>query len=80
MVQLVLTDGIPFMWKECYKCGLKYAHQLYENGRVISAATAERKFSLSIMRFNTLITAIPVQWKKLLRDGHIGGLHKYGPG
>ena len=55
--------------ERAYKAGLKWVHQLYQGNIPIGPEEASSKFKLSVMEYNTLISAIPKQWKNSARMG-----------
>ena len=59
---LILVDCRPIMWNDCYQKGLKYVHQIFANGTIIGVKAAMELFGLDIMRYNTLISALPKIW------------------
>ena len=54
----------PFFWSKPYSKGLKYVHQLYEKDKLLSIRKAFTKFELTLMQYNSLVSAIP----KILKD------------
>ena len=60
---LIRINGRPVLWKECIRQGLMYVHQLYDNGRLINLVEAAN-YGLSVMCFNSLVSALPKAWKK----------------
>ena len=66
---LVRIDNSPFLWVLPYKRGLMFCDQLYNNGDLISARTAWTSFSLDVMQFNAVISAIPRAWKQNAKEG-----------
>ena len=56
------------LWPKYMQKGLKYIWQLYEKGHVIEYQKGATNYGLSIMDYNSLITAIPKRCKELLRD------------
>ena len=55
-------------WIKCIERNLIYTKQLYDNGKMISLKVAMDKFHLTLMEFNSLVSAIPKLWKKEIRD------------
>ena len=53
---------------KCFEKGLLWTHQLYNNGTLISAYQAYEKYTLTWMEFNSLVSAIPKEMKKKLRE------------
>ena len=54
----------PIMWNDCYNKGLKYIHQLYQEGQYKTDQQVWQQFGLSKLRFNSLKTVIPKDWKE----------------
>ena len=63
----VKIDDKLIWWPESYRKGLMWFSQLYENGQLISIGTAYRRFSLSLMQFNAIISAVPRVWRVTMR-------------
>ena len=63
----IRINNTPVIWEKVIKSGLKYVHQIYENGSTISLRSA-MNYGLTIMEFNSLVTAIPVSWRKWCRE------------
>ena len=55
----------PILWRKCLRKQLVYISQLYKDGVIINADTA-KNFGLSRMDLNSLISAIPKEWKRNL--------------
>ena len=53
----------PFMWNDIYSKGLKYVYQLFENGCFKDFEVVQEQFGLSKLRYNSLKSAIPREWK-----------------
>ena len=53
----------PFFWKDVFERGLIYVHQLYENKTLKSDQQVLQEFGLKKLRYNSLKTAIPKEWK-----------------
>ena len=64
----ILRDGLPFYLGHAFKNGLVFVHQLFKNMRVISCKVAYEKFGLSIMEFNTIVSAILNHWKIYIKN------------
>ena len=56
--------GKLVFWEEAYTRGLKYVQQLYVNGKLKAYQQLNDQFGLSLMRCNSLISAIPVRLRK----------------
>ena len=59
----IRVGGKPVRWDNCYQEGLVYVHQLFEGGEFISAQKAWELYKLSKIRFNSLKSALPRDWK-----------------
>ena len=54
----------PIRWDKAYKKGLLYVHQLYNaDGMLKSALEINRAFDLNFMEYNSIVTAIPKNWR-----------------
>ena len=62
---------MPFLWDKVFQKGLHYVSQLYENGQCISMSVAQAKYGLSFMQFNSLMSAIPKEWRMQSKKGKI---------
>ena len=54
-------------WPKCFNKGLLYLSQLYEQRHLISAITANRKFSLEVMSYNSLVSALPKTFRNVYK-------------
>ena len=62
-------------FKNAHTSGLVYVSQLVtEKGKVKPPTVLVEKFNLTIMQYNSLISAIPREWFKILRDQNIAKL------
>ena len=71
---------MPFLIKEAFEQGLVYVKQLVSTeGEMIDYETAHNMFGLSVMDYNSLITAIPMCWRKtfMKTGGIIDEKHLY---
>ena len=59
----IKVAGKMILWEKAYCMGLKYVHQLFENGGFISYEQACSNYKLTTMEFNSLKTAMPKEWK-----------------
>ena len=57
----------PFMWNDVYQRGLKFVYQLFESGDFKSDQQVQTEFGLSTLRFNSLKSVIPSNWKEHFR-------------
>ena len=61
----------PIYWASWYEKGLKFIGQLFDvEGNLYDKYFIERKFAISIphLQWNSLVTAIPTQWKKDIKS------------
>ena len=62
---LIRIAGKPFLWKHPYERGLMYVRDLYnENGNIKSALMLSVNYGLTLMELNSLISAIPKEYKQ----------------
>ena len=66
---MILIGNRPVLWEECYRKGLIYVHQLFEDNSVINARTAMTSFGLTQMKLNQLISAVPKPWMEECKRG-----------
>ena len=52
-----------FFWDDCYKRGLLYVHQLYENQKFKSEQKVWEQYGLTTLRYNSLKVALPTGLK-----------------
>ena len=55
----IRINNAPCCYPDVYLRGLKYIHQLYRNGILMSIREAHQQFGLDFLRFHSLISAIP---------------------
>ena len=60
----IQVNNKPIMWNDIYNRGLKYVYELFENGSFKSEQQVRQQYGLTVLRFNSLKTAIPDKWKK----------------
>ena len=60
------------LWDNAYLSGLKYMHQLYENGKMKQKEELMAKFDISLMQLNSLASTIPDHLKvmEMQINGH----------
>ena len=51
-----------------YSKGLLWVYQLYPDGILISATQAMQLYGLSVMELNSLVSAIPSEWRNFLKN------------
>ena len=64
----IKIQGYPILWEDCVQKGLMYVYQLYPKGVLLSIKKAWDLYSLDVMRYNSLISAIPKEWRSELRN------------
>ena len=52
------------MWRDVYQKGLRYVYQLFSDQKFKSDEQVRIEFGLTKMRYNSLKTAIPKEWKE----------------
>ena len=62
----ILINNSPIIWANPIEKGLIYIHQLYNNGTILGI-TEMRNYHISIMEYNSLMSAIPNYWRKWFR-------------
>ena len=60
----------PFFWKDAFQKGLVYVHQLFENGNFKSQMGIFEEFGISIMRYNSLKSALSSEWIDFFSTHH----------
>ena len=63
-----MIDQKPFFWPRVYDRGLIYIYQLFHRGAMKSAAQLAAEFNISTLQYNSLLTVIPVSWKKTFSE------------
>ena len=53
-----------------YDKGLKYLGQLFENGQALSVRRAADLYGLTWIQYQSILSAIPSNWKKQLKGKH----------
>ena len=64
----IRIGGKPFIWKDCAKKGLIYVNQLYKNRTTISVRSAASEYGLGMMQYNSLVSALPREFKKFFQN------------
>ena len=59
----IRIGGTPVWWDKCEKAGLKYVSDLVKDGEYISEEAANKEYHLTIMEYNSLKSAIPIEIK-----------------
>ena len=54
----------PIFWKDVSDKGLKYVHQLFQDRQYKSDQQVMDEFGLTVLRFNSLKSATPTDWKE----------------
>ena len=55
--------GKPFLWGDNRQKGLMFVHQLFEDMKYKSEELVFEQYGLTVLRYNSLKTAIPKEWK-----------------
>ena len=61
----IRMQGKTIIWRKCVSKGLLHITQLYNDGRLKSFIELNGKYGLTLMEMKTLISAIPIEWKKM---------------
>ena len=64
----IKISGSIVWWSHIFKRGLKFTSQLFTNNQLISCGVANASYGLSIMEYNSLVSAIPLSWWRILRS------------
>ena len=59
----IQVEGKPIFWKDVYDRGLKYVHQLFGDMEYKPYDQMREEFGLTELRYNSLKSALPVDWK-----------------
>ena len=59
----IKIGGKCFLWADALQKGLEYVHQLFEDCNYKSEVRIKEEFNISSMRYNSLKSALPVEWK-----------------
>ena len=60
---MIRTNNKPIMWKNIFQKGLVYIKDLRRPRGFISVRQAQEKFDMTLMQYNSPISAIPRSWK-----------------
>ena len=60
----VRINNKPIFWEDCYERNLVYVHQLFQEGKFFEDNEVMYLFKLSKMRYNSLKSALPQEWKE----------------
>ena len=60
--------GKPVFWADAHSKGLLYVHQLFEQQKFKSFEEIQSQYGLTKLRFNSLKTAIPQEWKNFFQE------------
>ena len=60
----IRVEGKPFVWNNSLDRGLLYVYQLFEGGEFKTYSQVWQEYGLSKLRYNSLKSAIPKQWKQ----------------
>ena len=61
----IRVDSKPFIWKKYYTKGLRWVSQLFTSSAQKSYQHLNEEFQMSVMDFNSLISALPKEWRSL---------------
>ena len=64
----ILIGGKTVAWREAIQNGLLYVHQLFENMEVKKYAQVLEQYKIDQLRYNSLISAIPTEWKSFFQQ------------
>ena len=67
---LICVDGKPIWDEKCYRRGLKTLDQLIVGSRFLFCKEAMDQYSLGIMLYNAIISAIPKECRDKMKKGH----------
>ena len=60
----IRINNKPFLWLDGYQAGLLYVHQLFQNCRFKTEGMILEEFGISTLRYNSLKSALPREWKQ----------------
>ena len=60
----IKIGGHLIFWKHIFQHGLLYVHQLFQNGDYKTQEQVLQEFQLTTMKYNSIKTAIPKEWKE----------------
>ena len=60
----IRIEGKPILWSKQLDAGLIYISQLFRNGKLRSAIELNNLYKIDIMQLNSLISAIPQEWRR----------------
>ena len=60
----IRVNNKPIMWNDSFTKGLKYVYQLFSGNGFKSENEVWNQYSLTKLRYNSLKTAIPKEWKE----------------
>ena len=64
----VCIEGKPFFWADTHQRGLKYIYQLFKQKQFKSHQQVYQEYGLTKLRYNSLITALPKEWKDFFQQ------------
>ena len=68
----IKIGGKVFLWSQAYRRGLKYVYQLFEGQTLKQPRQVQEEFGISVIGYNSLITALPREWKEFFMSEHVG--------
>ena len=67
----IKLKGKIFFWQDCFRQGLMYVHQLFEQGEYKTPQQVQQQYGLTMLRYNGIKTAMPKEWKKFFRGNEV---------
>ena len=64
----MMIGGKLTFWKDMYQKGLRYVHQLFTQCRLKTAEEMKQEFTLPLLRYNSLVSCIPKEWKEFFQS------------
>ena len=60
---MIKVGGKLIMWRDVFQRGLIYVYQLFDKGEYKTCQSVWEDYGLTVLRYNSLKAAIPVEWK-----------------
>ena len=73
----IRIDGKPFFWKSMYERGLVFVEQLCKQDQFITYQEAEEMFDMTVMQYNSLLTAIPLDCGNKIKTAQTSNVQKF---
>ena len=67
---LIRAKAAPLFFENAWRKGLLRVNQLYENGKAIPCQQLCEQYSLSMLQYNTIVTAIPPGIRRYVRNNY----------